>query len=298
MSHSSTERDVRIRQAALEWCGQLRRRWGDAVPASELRQFPFEGGSIFLYGQQGIFKPKELSDGPLSIRTSMRSRYSDEPIADGRFIHYDFRADRESDNDGLKRLCDGMTPLIYLVQVKEKPSPEYMIVAPAFIAGWDDAGRVFHVDYQPAAIDVVSDPVEPRREDALQVVKARLHQAHFRKEVLAAYRNRCAACDLRVRPLLDGAHIIPDSEPGGEPIVQNGIAFCTLHHRAFDRRLLRVTEDYRIEIATEQIRDNGSAARIALLEHDGRHLILPQDPARRPDPARLRQLLTNERLAS
>jgi len=291
MSSDPTSLDLKIREAALAWCVALRQRWGDAVPASELKAFPFADGRIFLKGQQGIFKPKELSDGPLSIRTSMKSRYSDEPVSSGEFIRYDFRADRESDNTGLKRMRDNMSPLIYLVQVKDKPGPEYMIIAPVFIAGWSDDARTFQVDYQPALGELMSEAASPERQYALQVVRTRLHQAHFRKEVLAAYRNRCAACDLRVRPLLDGAHIVPDSEPGGEPVIQNGISFCALHHRAFDRKILLVTEDYRIEIARDKISNTDAEARRTLLDRHGQSLILPLLIKHRPDPENLRRAL-------
>lgn len=34
----------------------------------------------------------------------------------------------------------------YLLQVKRKPNPEYIIFAPAYIVSWDDATRRFLVD--------------------------------------------------------------------------------------------------------------------------------------------------------
>ncbi|MBC8327189.1 MAG: HNH endonuclease [Planctomycetes bacterium] len=289
-----TPRDIRIRAAALAWCEQLRARWGDHVPAAEARRFPFEDGSIFLYGQQGIFKPRELGDGPLSIRTSLSGPYQDEVRDGGESIRYDY-SPRPAENEGLKRLAAEMTPVVYLVQVKPKPAPEYMIVAPAFVLDWNDAARTFEVSYQPAA---VAGGAEELRETSvlekrygLQVLRARLHQAHFRKEVLSAYRNRCAVCELRVRPLLDGAHIVPDSLPGGDPVVQNGLSLCALHHRAFDRRILRVDEDYRIDVDPAAIHARDAEARRALLDHRGARLVLPPRRELWPDPERLRRVL-------
>lgn len=292
MRAASSPLDLRIREAALEWCSALRRKWGDAVPAAELRSFPFEGRRVFLYGQQGIFKPKELGDGPLSIRTAIGSRYADEPIEGGRYIRYDFRSDRESENEGLKGLRDSMAPLIYLVQVKAKPDPEYMIVSPVFVTNWDDSRRTFLVDYQPALEDSIFEEAfaaDHERRYAIQVVRARLHQAHFRKAVLGAYRNRCAACELRIRPLLDGAHILGDKQSGGEPVIQNGISFCVLHHRAFDRKILRVDADYRIGVDSERIPAHDAEARRTLLERNGQRLVLPGDPRLWPDRDRLIQ---------
>jgi len=40
---------------------------------------------------------------------------------------------------------------------------------------------------------------------------------------------------LRRQELLDAAHITPDSDAEGEPVVSNGVALCKLHHAAFDR---------------------------------------------------------------
>lgn len=292
MSATSSALDMRIREAALEWCAVLRRRWGDAVPASELRSFPFEHGRLSLYGQQGIFKPKELGDGPLSIRTAIGSPYADEPIEGGRFIRYDFRADRESENEGLKRLRDLMAPLIYLVQVKERPDPEYMVVSPVFITGWDDSRRTFLVDYQPAVEGGIAEDSfipDPERRYAIQIVRARLHQAHFRKAVLTAYSNRCAACELRIRPLLDGAHIVGDRLQGGDPIVQNGISFCVMHHRAFDRKILRVDADFRIQVDQSRVPAQDEEARRTLLDRQGQSLILPKDQRLWPDRERLQR---------
>ena len=43
---------------------------------------------------------------------------------------------------------------------------------------------------------------------------------------------RCALCRLRHQELLDAAHITPDSEAEGEPLVSNGVVLCKLHHAA------------------------------------------------------------------
>ena len=52
----------------------------------------------------------------------------------------------------------------------------------------------------------------------------------------------------RKEELLEAAHIIPDVEPDGEPIVKNGISLCKFHHAAFDRLLQGVRPDYVIEV--------------------------------------------------
>jgi hypothetical protein len=57
--------------------------------------------------------------------------------------------------------------------------------------------------------------------------------------VLAAYRHQCSLCRLKHEELLDAAHIIPDADPEGEPVVSNGLALCRLHHSAFDNCVFR-----------------------------------------------------------
>jgi putative restriction endonuclease len=89
---------------------------------------------------------------------------------------------------------------------------------------------------------------EARRRYITGTVKIRLHQQGFRERVLAAYKEQCALCRLRHPELLEAAHIIPDSEPGGDPIVPNGLSLCRLHHGAFDRFLIGIRPDYTVEV--------------------------------------------------
>jgi len=110
----------------------------------------------------------------------------------------------------------------------------------------------------------------------------------FRERVLAAYHQQCALSRLRHDELLDAAHIVPDGEEGGEPVIPNGLALCKLHHAAFDRYFLAIRPDYTVEVR-----------RSILDEHDGpmlRHglqglhntvIHAPRSPRHRPDPALL-----------
>jgi putative restriction endonuclease len=279
--------DHEIREAALAHCAALRAAWGDAVPARLLTPFDFHGEKIHLYAQQGVFKPKQISDTALSLRTTLGSRYEDEVRLDGESILYDF-APRDHQNNYVKRACEQMLPLIYLVQVTAKPAPEYMVIAPVFVTGWNDRARKFEVVYEPTQAKrsevQESDPLTNRY--GLRVMRSRLHQAHFRRQVLMAYRNRCSVCELRVRPLLDGAHIVPDASDG-EPIVQNGLSLCANHHRAFDRKILKVRADYTIEVDDAQVQRTDSAGKTALLDHHGQKLTLPRDEKFWPDRERL-----------
>lgn len=269
--------------------------WGEAVPARELTKgFDFEGQRINLVAwSRGIFKPEQLGDGPLTVLSSLASGYEDEHL-EGDVMLYDYAPPAyEWANTGIKRLAELGRPLIMLKQVKGKPGTEYMVIAPVAILGFDDAARTFRLSLADSVADAegISTP-QPSvfsKQYAETITMARLHQAHFRREVLGAYGGRCCVCELRERPLLDAAHILADRLPEGVPTVKNGLSMCAVHHRAYDTGLLLVTEEYRVEIPREKLAfPEDSAARI-LTDHHGRAIRLPGRASERPEPGFLRR---------
>jgi len=98
-------------------------------------------------------------------------------------------------------------------------------------------------------------PEDARRRYATRVHLQRLHQVGFRQKVLRAYQQACAICRLRHTELLDAAHIVPDGAERGLPIVSNGVALCKLHHAAFDRHILGVRPDLRVEISLKVLEE-------------------------------------------
>jgi putative restriction endonuclease len=97
-------------------------------------------------------------------------------------------------------------------------------------------------------------------------------------------------CELRERPLLDAAHIIPDRLPEGIPTVRNGLAMCPTHHRAYDQSILLVTERYRIEVQRGRLEHLASpATQRALLDFHGQELHLPKRTELQPDALLLRK---------
>jgi len=288
--------ETRIRLDAIHYVRDLRERWV-AVPSSEVRYFTTGGQRIFLKGQQGIFKPAELTD-PLSITSTIDSPYTDDPIQGSRVL-YDFLSPaREFENVGLKRCAEAEVPLIYFLQVKRKPNPEYVIFAPVFVVGWDEEARRFLIDLSEQrpgevvspppmtrqltlpAIRTPGSPMEIRemsKSYVVTMVQRRLYHARFRNAVLKAYRQRCAVCGLRIRPLLDAAHVVPDRDPQPVISVKEGLALCATHHRAFDAHLIRYDADYCIHIELPDRLTAGEGERAMLLAFDGKRLQLPAD---------------------
>ena len=283
--------DDLIRLMALQRVRELRDLWGDSIPESELAKgFDVQRERILLKGPQGIFKPRQLTDGPLTIMSTLSSSYEDELLDDANTLRYDYAPrTREHENEGLKNLMREQKPVILLKQVKERPRPEYMVVAPMFVEGFDDKARQFgmstRAEIQPAP-ETEGDLVlrEIRRAYGETTVKTRLHQAYFRRDVLSVYRGRCCVCKLRARPLLQGAHILPDSEAAGVASVQNGLALCSLHHAAYDRNIVRIRPDYSIRVERDWITTNDTFAKASLTDFHGKSLTLPTNKLHHPNP--------------
>jgi len=266
--------ESRLRLDAIHFVRALRERWV-AVPAAELRRF-----RMHVKGQSGIFKPAELSD-PLSITTTIASKYTRDTI-EGSGVYYDFvPRSREHENDGLKRCAEAALPLIYFLQTKARPA-EHVVFAPVYVIGWDDERRRFLVDLseqhpdelpRPTAIKQLHLPQirtpespgeirELTKSYATTTVQRRLQQARFRDAVLRAWRERCAVCELRIRPLLDAAVLDGD----------RGIALCATHHRAFDIGVLTIDADFVVHV---DVKAAGEGERAMLLAYEGKKLTMP-----------------------
>jgi len=91
---------------------------------------------------------------------------------------------------------------------------------------------------------IIAKVPEERRRVISQVNRA-LRSTNFRAKVLTAYNNKCAICGIQLE-LVEAAHIIPVGHPRSNDEIYNGIALCSLHHKAFDKALIGVSADYHI----------------------------------------------------
>jgi len=145
---------------------------------------------------------------------------------------------------------------------------------------------------EDAIIDAAeSDIPRSRRYELIQLMRP-YRDARFRRNVLEAYRCRCAICGCSLR-LVDAAHIIPVSEPDGTDAVSNGIALCRLHHGAYDNALLGVLPDYRValnEAEANHLREAELAHGLQAFRANLPEMItLPAVFANRPIPVNLRR---------
>jgi putative restriction endonuclease len=127
-----------------------------------------------------------------------------------------------------------------------------------------------------------------RRKYLTTLVEQRAHQQSFRIRVLAAYHSQCCLCKLNHSELLDAAHIIPDNEPMGDPIVPNGLTLCKIHHSALDVNIIGISPDYTIHIREDVLAEiDGPMLKHGLQDLDNRKIILPVSKRDYPDRERL-----------
>lgn len=290
--------DLELRLKVFEWLRQQTLIYRDKLPRKLLEEgFIVNNNKIHLIGPPGIFKPK-VFNLPLSISTTSTGPY-DDIFKKGDYLYYKYRGNDPDhrDNQGLRQAKNSKVPLVYFVSLKPD---QYEAIWPVFIIADDPANLTFTVAVDNINIikgmersadthDFVYDDKD-RRAYMTAEVRVRLHQHNFRIYVLDAYRNQCACCKLRHEELLDAAHIVPDPEPEGLPVVPNGIAMCKLHHAAYDSNIIGISPDYIIHVSNEILEEeDGPMLNYGLQKMEGSKLILPHKQQLYPDKNRLEQ---------
>ena len=114
----------------------------------------------------------------------------------------------------------------------------------------------------------------------------------FVQQVLRAYQHTCAVSGLQLltttgaAPLLDACHIVPWALTHDDTI-GNGLALCPNLHRAFDRKLFYIDDEYRVRVSPEF--GELSGANYGVRRFDGKPLRLPQEVKWRPRLENLRR---------
>ena len=285
------ERSAGCRAAAFTWLSKLVERGNQSLSRDLLaRGFPYQGDHVRLVGPQGIFKPAQIQYYPLSITTTTKGPYSDSFDSSGNYLLYSYRGTNPEFHEN-RRLRDAMRDRVPLIYFYSTVPSQYMAIFPVFIVGDDPSRLTFTVAADdPLQLQYERDDADDnvRRQYVTRQVRQRMHQRSFRDRVLRAYREQCSICRLRHADLLDAAHITPDSDEGGEPIISNGLSLCKIHHAAFDRDYFGIRPDYRIVVRPEIMEEkDGPMLKAGLQQIDNSKLILPRSVRERPDPDRL-----------
>lgn len=287
--------ELAAREAAMGWLDERTLLGTQPVRQADVARFPFGGEDVsLLLRQQGICKPRQL-DAALSIRTTWTSPggkppYEDVEGPDG-LIRYAYRGTDPdlADNRALRRAYQHQLPVIWFVAVEPGV---YLARYPVYVvADEPEQLRVaLAITEDQRFLGVPGADELDRRRTVRRLTNLRLHQPVFRAQVLGAYERACAMCRLKHVELLDAAHIIADAKRHGTPIVPNGLALCSIHHRAFDANVLGVRPDMTIAVRRDILDEiDGPMLKHGLQAMDGVSLTLPKRLAHHPDHARVEE---------
>ncbi|KMP11830.1 hypothetical protein UZ36_03155 [Candidatus Nitromaritima sp. SCGC AAA799-C22] len=287
-----------VRLAAFRFLEETTTLYGEVLPRKILQEgFVFQETRIPLISPQGIFKPKILKF-PLTITTAPPNERKSIPYDDcfvNEYLKYRYRGTDPThpDNVGLRSAMEKQIPLIYFFGLIPG---KYLPIWPIYIVGDDVKRLTFKVlldDFKSLEQKeslVAEDDAGSRRKYITSSVKKRLHQHSFRERVLRAYHEQCSICRLHHSELLEAAHILPDTHPLGEPVVPNGLALCKLHHAAFDRNILGINPDFKIEIRRDILEEKDGPMLIHGLQgFQGAKIVIPRSSKLKPNPAFLEE---------
>ena len=287
-----------IRSSLFLWLKEREAQNGGIFSREELvNEFYFKGNRITLIGPTGIWIPKGF-EIPISITTTSNGPYNDGFSDDG-ILTYKYRGNNPNhrDNIGLTKAYKTRTPLVYFHSVFPG---KYQAVWPIFIMKNDPLNLQIEAAIDPAYsqqqyVHAIPEITGSNNESVLSIRKyitaltrQRLHQSAFREYVLKAYDRRCTICRLQHPELLDAAHIIPDRQETGLPIVTNGLSLCKIHHSAFDKNIIGISPDYRLSVREDILREvDGPMLEFGLKAIDGQKINLPRKTTEHPDRDRL-----------
>jgi putative restriction endonuclease len=255
--------------------------------------FPFENERFPMRQTRGrgIHKPRGFV-AALSITTAytppgQRRPYDDEVGPDG-YARYKYeRTDPNlATNQGLRSAMEFALPMAYFNGVAPA---RYKPTYPVYVIGEEPQNLDFVIGFSSSEVGIDLPQLTPiERAYALRTTRQRLHQPRFREQVMRAYHSTCAICELRHAQLLDAAHILEDSHSDGDPVIQNGIALCKIHHTAFDRFFIGIDPRYTVHVNQAVLdEEDGPMLKHGLQEMNGRSLSVPRPRHSQPDPLRL-----------
>lgn len=142
--------------------------------------------------------------------------------------------------------------------------------------------ETLHADILDAVgLDVAAAEIAPAPGSAAR----RVRDPRFRDAVMRAYGECCAVCGVGLRFAMtsvvigvEAAHVMW-FQAGGPDDVRNGLALCSLHHKAFDLGAFTVEPGGRVLVSADVC---GSGVEEALGRHSGQRVRAPTLEADRP----------------
>lgn len=102
----------------------------------------------------------------------------------------------------------------------------------------------------------------------------------FKRDISRIYADTCAISNLKINAtktysVVDACHIVPFAESQNDHIT-NGIALCPNLHRAFDRGLISIDDNYRLLVSNDFVEPSDSP--YGIKQFEGKEIKLPDYP--------------------
>jgi len=99
----------------------------------------------------------------------------------------------------------------------------------------------------------------------------------FKREIPKIYNNTCCISGMKIDAtinvsMVDACHIVPFSESYNDTVT-NGIALCPNLHRAFDRGLIAIDNNYKVVVSKSFTEDESN---YSIHGFDGKEILLPK----------------------
>ncbi len=127
--------------------------------------------------------------------------------------------------------------------------------------------------------------LEALLQPANELLASRQRDPHFRDNVIRAYEARCAICGYDIHLYdhllgLDAAHIRWQTA-GGPDEVCNGLALCVVHHKAFDRGGIGLSNNFEL-LVSPALYGRNPGWEFWFSQYAGQPIRLPQTPREKP----------------
>lgn len=125
------------------------------------------------------------------------------------------------------------------------------------------------VDYRKEILDLLD------QKDEEEIY---LRGSLFKREIPKIYNNTCCISGMRIDSetsvsMIDACHIVPFSKSYNDTI-SNGIALCPNLHRAYDRGLISIDQDYKV-VVSKNFKEYDT--NYSLKRFDGQKILLPNE---------------------
>lgn len=111
-----------------------------------------------------------------------------------------------------------------------------------------------------------------------QLVRQRVNQSFFRAMILASYNFSCCITGIKNTDLLVASHITPWADDAANRLnPRNGLCLNALHDKAFDKYLITISPDYKIQLSKKiKAESKNKIVQENFLQFDQQEIKLPQ----------------------